>query len=444
MKKEIANWSNYPRIKAEEITFDYAPDLKNKLTSPGYFIPRGMGRCYGDASLCENVVSTLQYGHILGFDHKQGIMHCQAGITLAAILDVIVPKGWFLPVTPGTKYITLGGAVASDVHGKNHHKEGSFSAFILDMDILLAGGEVVNCSPGSNADLFEATCGGMGLTGIILQVRFSLKPIESAYIKQTVVRAKNLDHILSVFEEYKEMTYSMAWIDCLKKGKQFGRSIMFAGEHARPDELSRSQSRSPLQLPGKKKLTVPFNAPSFILNPWSIKAFNYLYYHKNTSKDAEITDYDTFFYPLDAILHWNRMYGKEGFLQYQFVLPMETSKQGLIKILERISKANLGSFLAVLKQFGKQESLISFPMEGLTLALDFPVKKGLFTFLDELDKIVLDLGGRIYLSKDARMEQEMFWKGYPNAAIFLERVKKYNPDYRFQSLQSRRLNITTI
>lgn len=442
MKKEIANWSNYPRIKAEEITFDYAPDLKEQLAGTNNYIARGMGRCYGDASLCENVVSTLHYDHILAFNPQDGVISCQAGTTLKDLLSVIVPKGWFLPVTPGTKFITVGGAVASDVHGKNHHKEGSFSNFIREMEVLLPSGATLTCSPIHNSDLFEATCGGMGLTGLILSVTFSLKPIETAYISQSVVRAKNLDHILSIFEEYKSATYSMAWIDCLKKGSQFGRSIMFAGEHSQLNELNKAKSADPLQLPNKKKLTMPFNAPSFVLNPYSIKAFNYLYYHKNSSKEAGITDYDTFFYPLDSILHWNRMYGKEGFLQYQFVLPLETSKKGLIKILERISQANLGSFLAVLKQFGKQDSLISFPMEGLTLALDFPIKKGLFEFLTELDKIVLDFGGRIYLSKDARMGQEMFWKGYPNASLFLDRVKKYNPAFKFQSLQSRRLNIT--
>lgn len=442
MKKKISNWSNYPVIKAEEIKFDYYPDLKEQLQNNTSYISRGMGRCYGDASLCENIISTLKYNHLLEFDQSKGIINCQSGTTLEHILEFVVPKGWFLPVTPGTKYITIGGAVASDVHGKNHHKEGSFSNFIIEMDILLSNGEVLNCSPTNNADLFASTCGGMGLTGIILNVKFSLKKIETAYISQTVVRAKNLDGILSIFQEYKEMTYSMAWIDCLKEGDQFGRSVLFAGEHAGTNELTSTQAGNPLQLPRKKKLSMPFDAPSFVLNPLSVKAFNYLYYHKNSSKRNEITDYDTFFYPLDAILHWNRMYGKNGFLQYQFVLPMETSKKGLIEILQRIGNANLGSFLAVLKQFGKQDSLISFPMEGLTLALDFPVKRGLFEFLKELDKIVIDFGGRIYLSKDARMEKETFWKGYPNAALFLETVKKYNSGFKFQSLQSKRLSIT--
>jgi hypothetical protein len=228
----------------------------------------------------------------------------------------------------------------------------------------------------------------------------------------------------------------------LKKGSSFGRSILILGEHAKLDDLNEGRKKDPLQLPKKKQITFPFNLPAFVLNPFTVKAFNFLYYSKNTRKEINnVVSYEPFFYPLDAILHWNRGYGKPGFVQYQFVLPLE-SKEGLIAILKRISDAGLGSFLAVLKVFGKQDDLISFPSEGYTLALDFPVRKGLFDFLDELDKLVLQFGGRIYLSKDARMKPEVFWTSYPKAQRFLEIVKKYNPSFKINSIQAERLNIT--
>jgi hypothetical protein len=245
-----------------------------------------------------------------------------------------------------------------------------------------------------------------------------------------------------LFEKYKQYTYSVAWIDCLKKGKDFGRSILILGEHAKVADLDEKKKKNPLKLPGKRQITFPFTLPSFALNQLTVKAFNFLYYAKNLKKEINnIVSYEPFFYPLDAILHWNRGYGKKGFVQYQFVLPLE-SKAGLVEILKRISNESLGSFLAVLKVFGKQDDLISFPKEGYTLALDFPIRKDLFKFLDELDKIVLNYGGRIYLSKDARMKPDIFWKGYSNAQKFLNTVKKYNPCFKINSIQAIRLNIT--
>ena len=442
MKKSIANWGNYPVIEAEEKSFSFADQLKDTLLNADGVIARGNGRCYGDASLAGKTISTLKYDKILSFDITSGIFECQAGITLDKVLEVIVPKGWFLPVTPGTKFITVGGAVASDVHGKNHHVDGAFSAHVVEMDVVLSSGETVTCSQQNNSDLFWATCGGMGLTGVITRVKFDLKKIETSFIKQKQVKARNLEEVIRLFEEYKHYTYSVAWIDCLKKGSSFGRSILILGEHAKHADLNEKQKRDPLQLPKKRQITFPFNLPAFVLNQFTVKAFNFLYYSKNTKREINnVVSYEPFFYPLDAILHWNRGYGKPGFVQYQFVLPLE-SKQGLVEILKRISDAGLGSFLAVLKVFGKQDDLISFPTEGYTLALDFPVRKGLFSFLDELDKLVLEYGGRIYLSKDARMKPEVFWTSYPKAKEFLEIVKKYNPQFKINSIQAERLQIT--
>jgi decaprenylphospho-beta-D-ribofuranose 2-oxidase len=442
MEKRLANWGNYPVISCDETTFSQEEQIQDFISSHSSVIARGNGRCYGDASLAINSLSTLKYDKVLAFDTVNGIFECQSGITLDQILEIIVPEGWFLPVTPGTKFITVGGAVASDVHGKNHHVDGSFSNHIISMDVITGNKETLTCSLTEEPDLFWATCGGMGLTGIITRVKFHLKKIETAYIKQKQIKARNLEDLIRLFEEYKDYTYSMAWIDCLKKGDSFGRSILIVGEHATEQELSEKQKKDKLKVPGKGKLTVPFNLPSFILNTFTVKAFNWLYYNKNTKREINnVIPYEPFFYPLDAILHWNRGYGKAGFVQYQFVLPLEM-KAGLIAILQRISDEGLGSFLAVLKVFGKQDSLISFPMEGYTLALDFPVRKGLFAFLDELDALVLQYGGRLYLSKDARMKQEVFWQSYPNAHQFAEIVKTYNGDQLFRSVQSDRLLLT--
>lgn len=443
MKKHIANWGNYPVVESNEESFSFPDQLRRLMDEQTSFIPRGNGRCYGDASLAKRTISTLKYNKILSFDTAKGIFACQSGLTLDQILEVIVPKGWFLPVTPGTKFITIGGAVASDVHGKNHHIDGSFSNHILEMDVTLSSREILTCSPVMNPDLFEATCGGMGLTGIITRVSFQLKKMETSFIRQKQIKAANLEELIGLFETHQYYTYSVAWIDCLKKGAHFGRSILMLGEHALLTDLSEKQKQDPLRLPRKKQINFPFNLPAWVLNAFTVKAFNYLFYTKNFKKEINrVISYEPFFYPLDAILHWNRGYGKNGFVQYQFVLPLE-AKQGLVEILNRISDKGLGSFLAVLKVFGKQESIISFPKEGYTLALDFPIRPGLLAFLDELDLVVLRYGGRLYMSKDARMKPEVLQTGYPDLGKFKDIVRKYNPDGRIHSLQSDRLFLTS-
>lgn len=442
MKKEIANWGNYPVMESDEHNFGYLEEMRQYVRTTQNFIPRGNGRCYGDASLATNTLTTTRFDKILSFDANYGVFECQSGITLDQILEVIVPKGWFLPVTPGTKFITVGGAVASDVHGKNHHVDGCFSHHVEEMDILLADGSIATCGPDLLPDLYEATCGGMGLTGVITRVKFHLKKIQTSYIRQKQIKAANLEELLRLFEEYKDYTYSVAWIDCLRKGKAFGRSILMLGEHAKLGDLNATQQKAPLRLPKKRQFVFPFTLPSWMLNIFTVKAFNSLYYRKNLKKEINnVVNYEPFFYPLDVILHWNRGYGKKGFIQYQFVLPKE-NKEGLIEILHRINDKGLGSFLAVFKLFGKQESLIGFPMEGYTLALDFPLRPGLFEFLDELDKLVLRYGGRIYMSKDARMKPDILQAGYKDLPRFQSILKKYDPEGRIRSIQSDRLLLT--
>ncbi len=435
MKKPITNWNNYPVVEGREISFDYQQDLISKLDRTA--IPHGNGRCYGDASLYSDVVNTLRYDKLLAFDETHGIITCQSGVLLSDLLQVIVPRGWFLPVTPGTKFITVGGAVASDVHGKNHHIDGSFCRHVEELSILTGTGEILRCDHDENQDLFRATCGGMGLTGVILEVRFRLKRICSSYIRQRQVKARNLVSVMDLFNQNHASTYSVAWIDCLKTGKNFGRSILMLGEHAGTDE---GPSNNKLVAREKSLLTVPFHFPSFVLNEYSVRLFNTFYYAKNYKRELEsVVHYDSFFYPLDSILRWNRIYGRQGFVQYQFVLPIAASAEGLTEVLGRINKSGMGSFLAVLKLFGDQDDLISFPMKGYTLALDFPIRRGLFDFLDELDAMVADYGGRIYLSKDARMKKGIFWRTYPHALEFQDILKKYDPGNRFRSRLSDRL-----
>jgi decaprenylphospho-beta-D-ribofuranose 2-oxidase len=439
--KTVANWGNYPKVDATLRRFRSADELREMVLAEGSVIARGLGRCYGDSSLAPTMLSTTAFNRILAFDGETGVVTCEAGVSFKDLLEVFVPSGWFLPVTPGTKFITVGGAVASDVHGKNHHKDGSFSHHVLNLTVMLAGGSTAVCSKETNPDLFWATCGGMGLTGVITSVTFRLMKIETAYILQDTKPAKNLDEIMDIFEASQNATYSVAWIDCLASNAAAGRSVMMSGEHAKPSDLPEPLRQKSLILAEKKKLNVPIAFPNFALNNLTIKAFNTAYYHTRRAATGQVIDYDTFFYPLDFIHNWNRIYGTRGFVQYQFVLPKEASKDGLKRILAKTSESGMKPFLAVLKLFGKQEGFVSFPKEGYTLAVDFPVTAGLFKFLDELDEIVLSYGGRLYMAKDARMKQPMFDGGYENAAAFRSRKHQFDADRKFQSLQSNRLEL---
>ncbi len=440
---KISNWGNYPTVEAKIKTFRRAADLKAVFVEFPDLIPRGMGRSYGDASLAERVLTTLRFNRMLSFDQDRGVIRCEAGTSLSEILEIIVPKGWFLSVTPGTKYVTVGGAIAADVHGKNHHREGTFTDYVVSMDIALADGSVCTCSRETNEDLFHAVCGGMGLAGIILNATFLLKRIETAFIKQETMKARNLDEVINMFDDHKAYTYSVAWIDCLAGGGNSGRSILMLGEHARAEEIGGKGASDALRPAEKRKLNVPFRFPSFVLNRRSARAFNLLYYHKLPgARRRDFIDYDSFFFPLDIIQNWNRIYGRRGFTQYQCVFPRDVSRKALKILLDKIKGSGEGPFLTVLKLFGKRNSnVLSFPMEGYTLAVDFPMTSTLLKFLEGLDKVVLDHGGRLYLAKDARMSEDMFKKSYENAETFREVKYNFDPANRFRSLQSERLGI---
>ena len=400
--KKITSWGKYPLIDADINAPSTSEELANEMQSG---IARGLGRSYGDSALSENIVVSEQLNHFILFDEETGTLCCEAGVSLDEILINFVPKGWFLSVTPGTKFVTVGGAIASDVHGKNHHLEGSFSDHVTSIT-LITNEQEITCSREDNPDLFHATCGGMGLTGIITEATFKLKPITSAYINQKVVKAKNLETALALFEQYKDVTYSVAWIDCLSTGDNLGRSLLMLGEHADKGELTTHKDGL---------LNMPCDMPSFLLNKYTIQAFNSAYYNKQLKEEVNNTvHYDPFFYPLDGINNWNRMYGGNGFTQYQFVIPKVAGKEGLTEILAAIAESKQGSFLAVLKVFGEgNKNHLSFPMEGYTLALDFKLNDKLFALLDRLDIIVRKYKGRLYLTKDVRMSEEMFKAGSP-------------------------------
>ena len=404
MKQKITNWGNFPVVEKEMKSEDSLQKIKDFVLSHKEVIARGNGRCYGDASLGENIFSTKRLNKFIGFDKIEGVLECEAGVLLSDILEISVPQGYFLNVTPGTKFVSVGGAIASDVHGKNHHSEGCFSEYVLEFKLMKENAEVITCSREENTEDFWATVGGMGLTGIILSAKIKLKNIETAYIRQESIKADNLDEIFQLFEESEGWLYNVAWIDCLQKGENIGRSILMRGYHALREELPPKLHKNPLKNPRKIMPTIPFYFPSWVLNSFTIKIFNWLYYNKQTKKSVDgFVHYEPFFYPLDVINEWNKIYGKKGFIQYQMVIPKEKGKEGMRKILETIADSGNGSFLAVLKLFGKNnpKAYNSFPMEGYTLALDFKVNDKLKSLVEELDKIVEEFGGRIYLTKDS-------------------------------------------
>ena len=427
------SWGLYPKIKNKGIEFSSISELQEQIVSSKNYIPYGNGRSYGDSALNETVVPMRQLNQILSFDEINGIIELESGVLLSEILDFCIPKGWFLKITPGTKLITVGGAIASDVHGKNHHIDGCFSNSVREFDLLQPNGELVTCSKTENNELFKHTCGGHGLTGIIVKAKLELKRIESSRIKQTTIKTCSLKETFEVFEEIKDQPYSVAWIDCLSTGRKLGRSHVMYGDFT---------SDGNLDIKDGLKLNIPFFFPGITLNKWTVKAFNWFYYNKQARKVKESkVGFNSFFYPLDTINNWNRIYGRKGFLQYQFILPLEVSYDGVKRILEILSKSGKGSFLAVLKLYGKQnENTLSFPMEGYSLALDLKVSKSVFELLNRLDETVENLGGRIYLSKDARLSKNSFNKTYRNAEIFRE-YRSNNKLSTISSLQSKRLDL---
>ena len=437
----LSGWGRYPVVDCRQVRPGDPDGATHATDAEPTLIARGNGRSYGDASLNPDAtLVTSALDRFIDFDATTGWLTCEAGVLLTDIIDAMLPRGWFPMVTPGTRFVSVGGMIASDVHGKNHHRDGSFCHHIDWFDLALGDGRVLRCSRNDHADLFAATCGGMGLTGVVLRARIRLRAVETAAIRQRTLRADHLEHAMELFEATLDWTYSVAWIDCLATGARTGRSVLLLGEHATCDELDTARSTRPLARTRPRARRLPVTPPAFVLGRTSMRLFNAAYYAAQREGE-KLVDLDPYFYPLDAILDWNRIYGAGGFVQYQCVLPLAESARGIGRLLAAIATVGDASFLAVLKRMGPSSpGLIGFPMAGYTLALDFPASPVNLALLDRLDAITVDHGGRVYLAKDARMVPAII-QGHPGLPMFREVRRRYGLDTRFSSLLSQRLGL---
>ena len=444
-KKKLAGWGNYPTAESYALQPRNEEDVKGDLQK-GKVIARGLGRSYGDQAVNEDkyVAICTKLDRFLRWDGEEGILECEAGVSLEEIISTFGPKGWLPMVCPGTKYVTIGGAIANDIHGKAHHIDGSFVNCVLSFTILLADGSIVNVSRTENVDLFWANFGGLGLLGVILTARLKLRKIETTYFRQKSIKIKDLDHMLEALDQYdRDYNYSVAWIDALAKGNKLGSGVLTLGNAAKLNELPEKLKASPLKLHTAGKLAVPFFLPSFALNGLTVRMLNrVIAFVQNSPK--EFVHYEKFFFPLDAINNWNKGYGKRGFIQYQFVIPEDNGRNNLREILEMIAISGCTPFLNVFKRMGEGQGILSFPFKGYTLAIDFPVTKNLLAFTPKLDAKVLSAGGRLYLGKDALLQESTFKAMYPRYEEWLVIKRKYDPGNRFTSNISRRLGLEVV
>lgn len=436
MKQMLTSWGNYPIALPAEIICPNWRDDTIAFHAAQSFLPYGQGRSYGDSCLNADgiLIDTKRLNHLLSFDRTQGILACEAGVTLAEILDFIMPEGWFLPVLPGTQFVSVGGAIANDIHGKNHHVMGTFGRHVLSFELLRSNGEILLCSPESNRELYQATIGGLGLTGLVLSAKLQLRPLISPLLQVEYLPFHHLDEFMQLAAESENtFEYTVAWLDCANAGKKFGRGIFMRANHAQ-------EPMQPPAQPSHFALQIPAYFPSFSLNRFTIKKFNDLYYYLHTRKPGiQNIYYKNFFFPLDAIKHWNRIYGKRGFVQYHCVLPKENLVQ-MNEILTTVVAADAGAFLSVLKTFGDLPSpgMLSFPMPGITLALDFPLRGDrTLSLLNTLDTIVSQAQGRVYPAKDARMSASAFQTFFPRWQDFQPYI-----DPKFSSSFWRRVTST--
>ena len=435
--EDVAGWGRHPvgRGRVDRSGHLAVP------AGPEPLIARGLGRAYGDAAMPAApgglVVECTRADRILAFDGDTGRLRCEAGLSLAEILRVFLPRGWFPSVTPGTKFVTVGACVACDVHGKNHHRDGSFGSFVDHIVLVTADGARVECGPDRERELFLATVGGMGLTGLIVEVTLRLRRVESPWIVLETVGVDGLEAMLAALKRSADdWPYTVGWIDCLARGREVGRGILMRGRHATAMEAA--GRRLPRGLP----LRVPVDAPEWLLNPLGMRWFNYLYsrLHGGALK-RRVVSYDRFFYPLDSVGQWNRLYGRRGFLQYQCVLPRAAGAAPLAALLDRLGAAGAASFLAVIKDCGPaSDAYLSFPMEGTTLALDLAYR-GAATeaLIHELNAMVIAHRGRIYLAKDAVTRAEDFARMMPRLDEWRAVRDRWDPGHRFRSAQSVRL-----
>ncbi|MCP3871008.1 MAG: FAD-binding oxidoreductase [Gammaproteobacteria bacterium] len=429
------SWGRYPKTRQQGIPIRWGHHrLPLEPEDDRRALPFGAGRSYGDSCLNDGgiLLETRHLDRFVDFDEHTGVLRCEAGVLLSDILDLFVPRGWFLPVTPGTRFVTVGGAIANDVHGKNHHRAGTFGCHVPRFELLRSDGSRLLCSSQENPGWYNATIGGLGLTGLITWAELRLKPIPGPWIHQETIRYDNLQDFFSLSADSDTaFEYTVAWVDCQARGSSLGRGLFMGGN-------SCDEQHPAVERPSGLKLSVPLDPPISLINRFTLKAFNTAYYHRQRSpRRTTRVYYEPFFYPLDSISNWNRIYGPRGFLQYQCVIPQSNGPGAIKEMLKRISARGAGSFLAVLKMFGAKPSpgLLSFPRPGVTLALDFPNQgEKTLQLLDYLDEVVVAGAGAVYPAKDARMSRKSFQHYYPQH----EKMQKYL-DPRFSSSFWRRV-----
>jgi decaprenylphospho-beta-D-ribofuranose 2-oxidase len=443
----LSGWGRTaPTVPARDVTPTSIAAVADavRAAGPRGLAMRGLGRSYGDAAQRAggDVVHTTRLDRVLNLDASSGALHAQAGLSLDALMRHTVPLGWFPAVTPGTRMVTLGGALAADVHGKNHHVDGSFARRVRAFGLLGADGELRRVTR-DETPAFRATVGGMGLTGAITDVELQLLPIETSQMLVDTERAVDLDDVLARLEvNDRRARYSVAWIDAVASGARLGRGVITCGDHAPLDALPERERAAPRAFAPRTALRMPAGAPPGLLNRLSIAAFNELWFRRApVQRRDELQSIGAFFHPLDGVADWNRIYGPRGFVQYQFVVPFG-AERALARSLQLIASAGSASFLTVLKRFGSgQEGMLSFPMPGWTLALDLPVTAGLGALLDRLDRLVLEAEGRLYLAKDSRMPAHLLPAMYPEIDAFRSARAELDPDGRFSSDLARRLEL---
>ena len=418
-------------------------ELVNGLDGREPMIAHGLGRSYGDCAVIAGG-QTIKTDTWLEMSMENGILTAGSGVTLESIMQHCLPLGWFVPVTPGTRFVTVGGAIASDIHGKNHHKDGTFGCHVVQLDLLVANGGVLTVSPEVEPEIFWATVGGMGLTGVIISAKIRMIQVQTSRMRTVTSRYANVHELMSaMILSDRDNKYSVAWIDMLAKGKNLGRAVLSNGDHASISELSRRDRKTPLGYVPKQRIHSPKWFPNGLLNNLTVRLFNELWFQKSPRRSrSAIQTISKFFHPLDGVEGWNRMYGSAGFIQYQFVVP-DSAAHLVPEIIEMFVRAKCPVFLSVLKRFGDQNSgLLSFPLKGWTLAVDVSASfYGLSELLDEMDSRVVNAGGRIYLSKDSRMNPYYLGTMYPRLNEFLAVKNRIDPDHVFTSNLSLRLGL---
>jgi decaprenylphospho-beta-D-ribofuranose 2-oxidase len=440
---ELSGWGLYPRSRCHLVEPDSLTDVERSIDPRGT-IPRGVGRSYGDAALNRDklVLGMRRLDRFISFDASTGILICEGGVTLSRIIRSFAPRGWFPMITPGTQHVTVGGCIANDIHGKGHHAQGSFATSVVSMRVLGADGSISTLNRSENSDVFWASFGGMGLLGVVVEATLKLRAIETTFYKQRAIVVNDLEEMLDAFDANDSLyPYSVAYIDPIAKGKDLGRGVLTVGDHARLEDLPLRLSKHPLHTSGDQLVSVPFELPQATLNALTARLVN-VAIKQVLAHGAPIAHYEKFFFPLDAIGHWNRGYGKSGFTQYQFVIPLTDGRRVMRDILSTIVSSGSMPFLNILKRMGRASGgHLSFPIEGYTFAIDFPIRPDTAALTKRLDAMVREASGRIYLGKDAFVDAETFRAMYPRLDEWLSIKRRCDPNNVFVSDLARRVGL---